>query len=68
VVHHGWHYFVLGSLLAIYPCWRIFKRVGLNPALSLFIFFPGLGWWIAGAILAFSRWPSLDTPDPGSHA
>jgi hypothetical protein len=40
----------------------------MNPALSLFIFLPGLGWWIAGIILAFSRWPSLDTADPGSHA
>jgi hypothetical protein len=33
----------------------------LNPALSLFISVAGLGWWIAGAILAFSKWPTIDT-------
>jgi len=51
--------------LVIYPCWKIFQRVGLNPALSLFIFVPGPGWWIAGIILAFSRWPAVDTTTGG---
>jgi len=55
--HHGLLYHFVVALLAIVPCWRVFQRVGLNPALSLFIFVPGLGWWIAGAILAFSKWP-----------
>jgi len=63
--HHGLLYHVLAALLAIYPCWRIFGRAGLNPALSLFIFLPGLGWWIAGAILGFSKWPAIDARSDG---
>jgi hypothetical protein len=63
--HHGLLYHLVAAGLAIYPCWKIFQRVGLNPALSLFIFVPGLGWWIAGAILAFSRWPGVDSTTSG---
>jgi len=57
---HGLFYHVIVALLVIFPCWKIYQRVGLNPALSLLIFIPALGWWIAGAILAFSRWPAVD--------
>jgi hypothetical protein len=57
--HHGLLYHLVVALLVIFPCWKIFRRVGLNPALTLFIFVPGLGWWIAGAILAFSNWPAV---------
>ena len=60
MAHHGLLYHVVATLLVIFPCWKIFQRVGLNPALSLFIFLPVLGWWIAGAILAFSKWPTVD--------
>jgi hypothetical protein len=63
--HHGLLYHVIIALLAIVPCWKIFQRVGLNPALSLFIFVPGLGWWISGAILAFSKWPTDVAPQSG---
>jgi len=51
-------YHLVAAVLVIFPCWKIFQRVGLNHALSLFIFITGIGWWIAGAILAFSRWPN----------
>ncbi len=62
--HHVlWHF--VAAVVAIYPCWKIFQRVGLNPALSLFIFVPCLGWWIAGAILAFSNWPAAGAPPSG---
>jgi len=57
---HGLLYHLIVAFLVIVPCWKIFSRAGLTPALSLLIFIPGLGWWIAGAILAFSRWPSVD--------
>jgi len=63
--HHGLLYHLIAAALVIYPCWKIFQRVGLNPALSLFIFVPGPGWWIAGIILAFSRWPAVDTTTGG---
>ena len=63
--HNGLLYHVIIALLVIVPCWKIFQRVGLNPALSLFIFVPGLGWWISGAILAFSKWPTDVAPHGG---
>jgi hypothetical protein len=63
--NHGLLYNVVAALLVIFPCWKIFQRVGMNPALSLFIFLPGLGWWIAGAILAFSKWPAIDAAPGG---
>jgi hypothetical protein len=63
--HHGLLYHIVAALLVIFPCWKIFQRVRLNPALSLFIFVPGLGWWIAGAILAFAKWPTIDASPSG---
>lgn len=68
MANHGLLYQLVAALIVIYPTWKIFQRVGLNPALSLFIFLPGLGWWIAGAILAFSKWPNIDSSDGGGHA
>jgi hypothetical protein len=63
---HGLLYHFVVALVIIYPCWKIFQRVGLSPALSLLIFIPALGWWIAGAVLAFSRWPAFDTTSGGA--
>ena len=63
--HHGLIYQVFAAVIVIFPSWKIFQRVGLNPALSLFIFLPVLGWWIAGAILAFSKWPAVDASSAG---
>lgn len=53
----GW--FLLSAAIVIYPLWRIFSRAGLNPALSLLIFLPGLGWFVVAFILGFARWPAL---------
>ena len=63
--HHGLLYHLVVALLVIVPCWKIFQRAGLNPALSLFIFVPVLGWWIAGAILAYSKWPAVVVTESG---
>ncbi|HUH91529.1 MAG TPA: hypothetical protein VL742_00085 [Casimicrobiaceae bacterium] len=69
MLHHGLGYHLVAVLVAIYPSWKIFERAGLNPALSLLIFVPLAGWWIAAAILAFSRWPKLDASiSAGPHA
>ena len=50
---------ILGFVL-VYPLWRIFSRVGLAPALSLFVFVPLVGGLIVLAVLAFSRWPATE--------
>jgi hypothetical protein len=63
--NHGLLYHFVVALVIIYPCWKIFQRVGLSPALSLLIFIPALGWWIVGAVLAFSRWPAFDATTIG---
>jgi hypothetical protein len=65
--HHGLLYHLFAALVLIFPCWKIFQRVGLNPALSLLIFVPGIGWWIAGAILAFSNWPAIHAGGGTTH-
>ncbi|GAA5444690.1 hypothetical protein Misp06_02880 [Microbulbifer sp. NBRC 101763] len=44
------------ALFLLYPVWRIFKRAGLNPIYSLTLFIPVLGFLVAGAVLAASRW------------
>ena len=64
---HGFFYHLIPALVVIFPCWKIFRRAGLNPALALFIFVPVVGWWIAGVILAFSKWPAVPgTPSGGA--
>jgi hypothetical protein len=45
-------------IIVVIPAWRIFRRAGLNPALSLFIFVPALGGLIVLLMLAFMRWPA----------
>jgi hypothetical protein len=47
------------ALLLIVPMWRIFRRAGFSPALSLLIFVPGFGFLIATLLLAFRRWPAV---------
>jgi hypothetical protein len=48
------------SLLLVFPLWRIFNRAGKNPALSLFILIPYIGFLIVPLILAFTRWPATE--------
>jgi len=52
--------YLVVALILIYPTWRIYDRVGLNPALSLFIFIPFLGPLVVGYILALSSWPKIE--------
>lgn len=42
------------------PAWNIFTRAGFHPALSLLIFVPFVGPFIALLVLAFCRWPRLE--------
>lgn len=50
---------LIGAVLVIVPLWRIVGRTGFNPALSLLVVIPWLGFVIIAAILAFAEWPSL---------
>jgi hypothetical protein len=42
-----------------YPVWRILKRLGLNPFLSLICLIP-IGNLIGLWVLAYARWPNID--------
>lgn len=49
------------SFLLVFPLWKIFNKAGKNPAFSLFILIPSLGFLIIPLILAFTRWPSTES-------
>lgn len=51
-------YYFIGTAVVLYPAWRIFQRAGLNPALSLLLFIPSLGYIVAVCVLGFSKWPN----------
>lgn len=50
---------LLFSLIVLLPMWRIFRRAGFHPALSLIVLIPGLGWLASVAILSFADWPAV---------
>lgn len=50
-------FLIMVAIMAI-PLWRICARAGLNPAFSLFVLVPFIGFTIVAAILAFSEWPA----------
>lgn len=50
---------LIGQLLLVIPFWRILKRMGLPPALSLLAFLPGLGFLILLYVVAIAKWPAL---------
>jgi len=55
---------LVGAVLVIVPLWRIFARAGFNPALSLLVIIPLLGFIIVTAVLGFSKWPRLENHNP----
>jgi hypothetical protein len=46
------------AVLVIIPLWRIYERAGLAAPLSLIVFVPYVGLFLAAAILAFADWPA----------
>jgi hypothetical protein len=52
---------VIGAAIAlallVVPLWRILRRAGLTPALSLIALLPAFGFLIVSAILAYTEWP-----------
>lgn len=51
-------YWIVAVAIAVVPFWRICKRVGHSPWLSLLIAIPLLNIFFI-YFLAFSQWPSL---------
>ena len=47
------------AMLLIVPTWRIVRRTGRHPALSLLLFLPFIGFVILSLLLAFGPWPVL---------
>lgn len=47
---------IVTAILFLYPVWRIFKRAGLNPAISLTVLIPYIGILLSGIILVVSKW------------
>jgi len=56
---------IVSAILLLYPVWRIFKRAGLNPALSLTVLIPVVGMLVSGLILALSTWKLSTRPEGG---
>lgn len=50
------------AIVALYPVWRIFKRAGLHPALSLTVLIPVVGLLVSGLVLALSTWKLSERP------
>ena len=56
----------IGALLVVPPLWRILRRAGLTPPLSLLALMPGIGVLIVEGVLAFSAWRPETDPTRGS--
>ena len=44
------------AVLLLYPAWRIYRKAGLNPVVSLTVLIPMVGILIAALVLVFSKW------------
>jgi hypothetical protein len=53
------------ATLVIIPAWRILRKAGFMPPLSLLLIVPLLGWFGVMIVLAFVPWPALKR---GIHA
>jgi hypothetical protein len=47
------------TILIVLPLWRICRRAGFHPALSLIAIIPLLGFIIVAGILGFATWPTF---------
>lgn len=65
--HHHWLGFpwLILAVIAVVPFWRICKRVGYSPWLSLLTVIPPLNLFFI-YYLAFSEWPSQKSSPGGS--
>lgn len=47
------------AIIAV-PFWVGMKKSGMNPALSLVVFIPAIGFFIALYLFAYSKWPAVN--------
>ena len=52
---------VVAAIFLLIPAWRIVKRSGLHPALSLLLLLPVVN-IVALWLFAFANWPALKPP------
>jgi len=52
---------VLFSIIPIWLLWKVFTRTGMSGAYALLVLIPYAGPLIALAVLAFARWPRVDS-------
>lgn len=53
--------YIVIAALQIIPCWKAMEKAGQTPALSLIALIPGLGLLIVLFIMAYGRWPNVDS-------
>jgi len=51
-----WQYY-LSVAIVMLPAVRIFMRAGVNPAWSLALLFPWVGYVVCAVVLGFNHWP-----------
>lgn len=49
---------LISGLLMLVPAWRIFRRAGQSPFMSLLVLVPWAGLLLAASALAFRPWPN----------
>lgn len=49
-------YVIGAALLFLYPTWRIYRRAGLLPPLSIVVLIPYFGVFLTALLLAVCRW------------
>jgi hypothetical protein len=54
--------YYLPALIILYPAWRICRRAGFNPLVSLLLLVPLLGLLLLTLYLAFKEWPNEPGP------
>ena len=55
---------LIALILIIVPLWRICRRAGFSPALSLLAVIPGIGLLIVAAVLGLAEWPRARDRQP----
>jgi hypothetical protein len=54
-------------VLVVVPLWRVCRRAGFHPALSLVAIIPLVGLLIVAAVLALAEWPTARSQEPSER-
>lgn len=55
--------YIIVAIIIVVPLWKIFRKAGFNPALSLLVLIPFFGMLITTVILAFVTWPVIKSSE-----